>query len=88
MSKDDSKLETVTFYPHSDEKTKNDSSSAASSAATGKKLSYFKWILSSWIHPGEEVEGAILGQLEIKQLPEEKGRYYQLYTGNAIGATE
>ena len=58
MSKDDSKLETVTFYPHSDEKAKNDSSSAASAAATGKKLNYFKWILSSWIHPGEEVEGA------------------------------
>ena len=58
MSKDDSKLETVTFYPHGDEKNKDNSSSAASAAATGKKLNYFKWILSSWIHPGEEVEGA------------------------------
>ena len=58
MSKDDSKLETVTFYPHGDEKNKDNSSNAASVAATGKKLNYFKWILSSWIHPGEEVEGA------------------------------
>ena len=58
MSKDDSKLETVTFYPHGDEKNKDNSSNAASVAATGKKLNYFKWILSSLIHPGEEVEGA------------------------------
>lgn len=58
MSKDDSKLETVTFYPHGDGKTKNNSSNVASTVTMGKKLNYFKWILSSWIHPGEEVKGA------------------------------
>lgn len=54
MLKDDSNLKTVTFDPQGEqlsfaEQQKNSNNS---------KMNYFKWILSSWVHPGSEVEGA------------------------------
>lgn len=55
MSKDN--LKTVTFYPGSDEKKQN-TSTQTSESKSPKKMNYFKWLLSSWIHPGEDVEGS------------------------------
>ena len=53
MSKDDTELKTVTFYP------KNYYKKSVNKNKTNKsKKNYFKWIASSWLHPAEDQPAA------------------------------
>lgn len=71
MSKKDTQLPTVVFFPNGDEKVVNNDTDSNTQQST-KKINYFKWLVNSWAHPGENLAGSkwfgvttIIGELVI-----------------------